>query len=236
MTESTRATQRLSRSDRRAQLLQAARGAFVEQGYHAAAMDDIADRAGVSKPVLYQHFPSKLELYLALLGESADELVSLVDNALHNTTDNDERVHRAVGRLLQLRRRQRAGLSADLRVGSARPGQGRADRGPGDRCLHSCHHRHHHHRHRCRPGACPAVGCGTRRAVPGERALLVDAKPGSASRRGDRDALDAGLAGHSRAFPAKPERAVRLSRRWRNQPDGRPPAQSRCRRSGPTER
>ena len=35
------------------------------QGYHAAAMDDIADAAGVSKPVLYQHFPSKLDLYLA---------------------------------------------------------------------------------------------------------------------------------------------------------------------------
>ncbi len=97
MTESARATPRLSRSDRRTQLLQAARGAFVEQGYHAAAMDDIADRAGVSKPVLYQHFPSKLELYLALLGESADELVRLVDGALHNTPDNDERVRRAVG-------------------------------------------------------------------------------------------------------------------------------------------
>ena len=96
MTESTRTTPRLSRSDRRAQLLLAAKGAFVAQGYHAAAMDDIADRAGVSKPVLYQHFPSKLELYLALLGESADELVRLVEDALHNTSDNDERVHRAV--------------------------------------------------------------------------------------------------------------------------------------------
>jgi AcrR family transcriptional regulator len=35
---------------------------FTAAGYHIAAMDDIADRAGVSKPVLYQHFPSKLEL------------------------------------------------------------------------------------------------------------------------------------------------------------------------------
>ncbi len=95
--ESTaRATPRLSRSDRRTQLLAAAKGAFVAQGYHAAAMDDIADRAGVSKPVLYQHFPSKLELYLALLSESADELVHLVEAALLGTSDNDERVHRAV--------------------------------------------------------------------------------------------------------------------------------------------
>jgi AcrR family transcriptional regulator len=88
---------RLPRSARRKQLLAAAQEVFVANGYHAAAMDDIADRAGVSKPVLYQHFPSKLELYLALLGDSADELVRLVDGALHNTTDNDERVHRAVG-------------------------------------------------------------------------------------------------------------------------------------------
>ncbi len=93
---SARPTPRLSRSDRRAQLLAAAKTAFVSQGYHAAAMDDIAVRAGVSKPVLYQHFPSKLELYLALLGESADELVRLVQEALHGTDDNDERVHRAV--------------------------------------------------------------------------------------------------------------------------------------------
>ena len=62
-----RVTPRLSRSARRIQLMSAAKSAFVTQGYHAAAMDDIADRAGVSKPVLYQHFPSKLELYLSLI-------------------------------------------------------------------------------------------------------------------------------------------------------------------------
>ena len=77
----TRST-RLPRSARRAQLLVAAQEVFVAQGYHAAAMDDIAVRAGVSKPVLYQHFPSKLELYLDLLGESAAEMVRLVRAAL----------------------------------------------------------------------------------------------------------------------------------------------------------
>jgi AcrR family transcriptional regulator len=55
-------------------------------------MDDIADRAGVSKPVLYQHFPGKLELYLALLDESADELVAIVRDALSSTMDNALRV------------------------------------------------------------------------------------------------------------------------------------------------
>ena len=83
---------RLPRPARRRQLLGAAQEIFVAQGYHAAAMDDIADRAGVSKPVLYQHFPGKLELYLALLDESADELVAIVRDALSSSTDNKQRV------------------------------------------------------------------------------------------------------------------------------------------------
>lgn len=91
-----RAAARLSRSDRRTQLLGAAKLVFVAQGYHATGMDEIADRAGVSKPVLYQHFPSKLELYLALLADSAAEMIRLVRAALTGTEDNDERVHRAV--------------------------------------------------------------------------------------------------------------------------------------------
>jgi AcrR family transcriptional regulator len=83
---------RLPRPARRRQLLGAAQEVFVAQGYHAAAMDEIAERAGVSKPVLYQHFPGKLELYLALLDESADELVGIVREALSSTTDNKQRV------------------------------------------------------------------------------------------------------------------------------------------------
>jgi AcrR family transcriptional regulator len=83
---------RLPRQARRAQLLDAAQQVFVAVGYHAAAMDDIADRAGVSKPVLYQHFPSKLELYLALLDASCDALVDAVRTALASTHDNQERV------------------------------------------------------------------------------------------------------------------------------------------------
>jgi AcrR family transcriptional regulator len=87
---------RLSRSDRRAQLLVAAREVFAAQGYHSAAMDDIAERAGVSKPVLYQHFPGKLELYRALLTTSADDLVDRVGAAIGTTSDNRERVAAAV--------------------------------------------------------------------------------------------------------------------------------------------
>ncbi|XVQ12791.1 TetR/AcrR family transcriptional regulator [Spirillospora sp. CA-255316] len=83
---------RLPRLARRRQLLGAAQEVFVAQGYHAAAMDEIAERAGVSKPVLYQHFPGKLELYLALLDEHAEALVKTVREALESTSDNKLRV------------------------------------------------------------------------------------------------------------------------------------------------
>ncbi|MDQ1618356.1 MAG: hypothetical protein QOE19_925 [Actinomycetota bacterium] len=83
---------RLPRSVRRRQLLTAAQEIFVAQGYHAAAMDDIAERAGVSKPVLYQHFPGKLDLYLALLDQHAEALLAAVRAALESTSDNKQRV------------------------------------------------------------------------------------------------------------------------------------------------
>ena len=87
---------RLPRLARRRQLLGAAQEVFVAQGYHAAAMDEIAERAGVSKPVLYQHFPGKLELYLALLDEHAEGLVQRLRDALASTPDNKLRVQRTI--------------------------------------------------------------------------------------------------------------------------------------------
>lgn len=87
---------RLPRTARRAQLLSAAQDVFAANGYHAAAMDEIAVRAGVSKPVLYQHFPGKLELYMALLETHVDELIMRVTDAMESTTDNKLRVQNAV--------------------------------------------------------------------------------------------------------------------------------------------
>jgi AcrR family transcriptional regulator len=87
---------RLPRDERRGQLLIAASEVFVARGYHAAGMDEIADRAGVSKPVLYQHFSSKLDLYLAVLARHVDNLVSGVRQALRTTTDNRQRLRAAV--------------------------------------------------------------------------------------------------------------------------------------------
>lgn len=83
---------RLPRQARRAQLLESALDVFAAQGYHAAAMDDIAAKAGVSKPVLYQHFPGKFELYLALLETACDRVIESTNAALRATHDNKLRV------------------------------------------------------------------------------------------------------------------------------------------------
>lgn len=88
---------RLPRLARRRQLLSAAQEVFVENGYHAAAMDEIAERAGVSKPVLYQHFPGKQELYLALLDLHMDDMIARCRDALASTTDNKQRVQAVIG-------------------------------------------------------------------------------------------------------------------------------------------
>jgi AcrR family transcriptional regulator len=84
---------RLPRSARRKQLLAAAQQIFVAHGYHAAAMDDIAERAGVSKPVLYQHFPGKLELYLALLDTHCDAIIA---QAYFDFVDHESEAFRLV--------------------------------------------------------------------------------------------------------------------------------------------
>ena len=83
---------RLPRGERRAQLLGAALEAFAESGYHATAMDDIADRAGVSKPVLYQHFDSKLDLYVAIAESVADDVVRRIEAALASGEGNHARI------------------------------------------------------------------------------------------------------------------------------------------------
>ena len=87
---------RLPKSERRTQVLSSALEVFVAAGYHATGMDDIAERAGVSKPVLYQHFPSKLDLYLALLDAGIEELHASYTAGLRSTSDNKVRVQRTV--------------------------------------------------------------------------------------------------------------------------------------------
>jgi AcrR family transcriptional regulator len=91
------ATRRLSAEARRAQLLQVARAVFASDGYHGAAMEQIAASAGVTKPVLYQHFESKKELYLGLLEEDMARLLDEIKRSIETARSNRERIERATG-------------------------------------------------------------------------------------------------------------------------------------------
>lgn len=67
---------RLPAAERREQLLMVALDVFGRKGYHETSMNDVAEAAGITKPVLYQHFESKRELYLALIDEAGNRMIS----------------------------------------------------------------------------------------------------------------------------------------------------------------
>ena len=70
--------QRLSVAERRAVIIEAAGQLFGERGYEATRLDDVAAAAGVTKPIVYRHFASKRDLYLALLDRHRDDLAGFV--------------------------------------------------------------------------------------------------------------------------------------------------------------
>ncbi len=69
---------RLPAPERRQQLLDVALSVFGRLGYHETSMNALAAEAGISKPVLYQHFASKHDLFKALLSQTGDRLLSAI--------------------------------------------------------------------------------------------------------------------------------------------------------------
>lgn len=67
---------------------------FADKGFHATSMNDVAEAAGVTKPVLYQHFDSKRELYLALLDECGARLIERLSKATSEATDGKSQTER----------------------------------------------------------------------------------------------------------------------------------------------
>jgi AcrR family transcriptional regulator len=76
-----RPARRLSANERRRQLLAVALRLFATRGYEATTMDHIADAAGVTKPLLYQHFSSKRALYVELVDAVTAELLAAIEKA-----------------------------------------------------------------------------------------------------------------------------------------------------------
>jgi AcrR family transcriptional regulator len=83
---------RMRAPERRAQLLEVARKVFGSSGFHAVSMETVAKEAGVTKPILYDHFPSKKELYLALIDADLAMLHDQVQKALLAPTGNRQRI------------------------------------------------------------------------------------------------------------------------------------------------
>lgn len=86
----------MSAAARREVIEQAAVDVFAERGYHGASIDEICRRAGVTPPVLYDHFPSKLALHRRLLERTRDELLALWSEHLAGDDRAEDRIPRAL--------------------------------------------------------------------------------------------------------------------------------------------
>ena len=87
---------RLPRAERRAQLLSVATSKFGERGYHPTSMDDIAEAAGVTKPVLYQHFSSKEDLYISVIQQVGEVLRERIDGFAFEGATTYDRVREGI--------------------------------------------------------------------------------------------------------------------------------------------
>lgn len=83
---------RLPAAQRREQLIETAIGVFAEQGFHATSMNDVAEAAGVTKPVLYQHFSSKRDLFVELLTEIGNQLRDTIAKATADAAGPREQI------------------------------------------------------------------------------------------------------------------------------------------------
>ncbi|WP_253827265.1 TetR/AcrR family transcriptional regulator [Prauserella aidingensis] len=80
----------MPRAQRERQMIQVAEAVFAERGYTAASMDEIAERVGVSKPMLYEYFNSKEGLLLACIREARAELRRVTAQAVANSPTGEE--------------------------------------------------------------------------------------------------------------------------------------------------
>jgi len=87
---------RLPAAERREQLLEVALQVFAARGFHQTSMNDVAEAAGVTKPVLYQHFTSKRALYLELLELVSTRLMLVIDEATSSAGGPRQQVQRGL--------------------------------------------------------------------------------------------------------------------------------------------
>src|SRR5215213_7020162 len=118
-----------------ARIAAVARGLFAERGYRGVGVDEIARRAGVTPPVLYDHFDSKRDLYAHLLERQARELATRVERATGEVGGGKARLRAAFDAFFALVEEQPLiagdrGADGELGAAARRPGPRGAGRGP----------------------------------------------------------------------------------------------------------
>ena len=96
---------RMSGKERREQLLDVGRTLFAEKGFDATSVEEIAAKAGVSKPVVYEHFGGKEGLYAVVVDREVRQLLDMVTGADRRAPARAARAGRA--RAARLHRVQR---------------------------------------------------------------------------------------------------------------------------------
>jgi len=105
---------RLAASARRAQLVDVGRRVFAERGYEATSVEEIADRAGISKPIVYEHFGGKEGLYAVIVDREVEHIVSRIVEAISSGSPR-ERLEQAALAFLTYVKERPGGFAVLLR-------------------------------------------------------------------------------------------------------------------------
>jgi AcrR family transcriptional regulator len=84
---------RLTAVERRAQLVEVGRAVFAKRGYEATSVEEIADRAKVSKPIVYEHFGGKEGLYAVIVDREMEYVIRRISEAIATGTPRERVEH-----------------------------------------------------------------------------------------------------------------------------------------------
>lgn len=87
---------RLTAAERRKRILSSAAQTFASKGYRAASMSEICEKAGITKPVFYDHFDSKHDVYSEVIKDARDKLISTGSETMHHSAPSQQRVRKAI--------------------------------------------------------------------------------------------------------------------------------------------
>ena len=116
--------QRLTGAERRIQLMEIGRSVFASKGYEATSIEEVAQQAGVSKPIVYEHFGAKEGLYAAIVDRELEDLVARVSASIAQGTPR-QRFEDAVLAFMSYVKEEPAGfavLTRDSPTAAARRG------------------------------------------------------------------------------------------------------------------